>query len=431
MPYLILPAKIKCFPLPKREVRYRRSSDLRDQTYSLALPNFLVSAFKSRFRTLLPLRGSSGITPDSLLMSFLIRYLSMSFSTLPSYVKVLLCFAFFQMQAFAHLPSCYEQNFESVPLKYAKQFQLHQNTDTLKISFQKLSDVIFLSRSQIPNCKEAHTRTALSSFALFSTTYLYPFEVLNGADFVKGFANKQLISSVFWNQHDLVELGETLRPEWLVSQKISSLMLSPFFYDEQILQKSRRLGLAIFPNLDYLETTPLARLEWIKFFGAILAKEKESQDFFQTVETGYIALKNKLMDTTPLLIGHHYHGQWFAPGRDHELTQLIRHIGGQTAFMDLNGRGPYILNLEEIFLRAKATKLWLPMASWTSLAEGLMLDGKHHYLMKDKQVLLLKPTSGGFSYFEEGHYRPDLVASDLLAIFQGEGELNYFVKVSP
>jgi len=338
------------------------------------------------------------------------------------------------MPAHSRLPSCHEQNFESVPLKYAKQFQLQQNVETLKITFQNLSDVIFLSRSQVPHCIEAHTRESLSSLALFSTTYLYPFEILDGADVVKGFANKQLISSAYWKEHGVVEMGEGLRPEWLVSQKITSLMLSPFFYDEQILQKSRKLGLVVLPNLDYLETTPLARLEWIKFFGAILGKERESLDFFKTTESRYLDLKDKYQDkfeeVSPLLIGHHYHGQWFAPGQDHELSQLIRHIGGQTIFMDLNGRGPYALNLEEIFLRAKKTKLWLPMASWTSLAEGLMLDGKHHFLMKDKQVFLLKPTSGGFAYFEEGHYRPDLVASDLLAIYQGEGQLNYFVKAN-
>lgn len=85
----------------------------------------------------------------------------------------------------------------------------------------------------------------------------------------------------------LTDAGNSMSPdiERVMSLNPDAILLSPF--ENAGYGRIGKMGIPIIECADYLETSPLGRAEWIKFFGLLYGKEVETDSIFTEVEKLY------------------------------------------------------------------------------------------------------------------------------------------------
>jgi iron complex transport system substrate-binding protein len=90
-------------------------------------------------------------------------------------------------------------------------------------------------------------------------------------------------------------------------------------------------GIAVVPDAEWLETTPLGRAEWVKLIGALTNKEDEVEKKFDSVEQAYHALAaiGSGAKTKPsVIIAMPWKGTWYTPaataGRTPRVSAVLR-----------------------------------------------------------------------------------------------------------
>lgn len=348
----------------------------------------------------------------------------MRFPFLDALVKMT-CFAFLIPSLQAELPSCETSSFKKYDLRYSTKWSLALSERTAKVTFPELRQTLYFAFGE-PECQEAVRLRDLQQFALQSTHELYPFVLLDQTSLIGGISGKHYVSDKVL-QNVLNELGHPLNLEVMISRNVRSVFISPFDLNSRAFSSAKIKSL---PLLDTQEMSALGRAEWILYFGLLMDRFEEAQDFFSQVRKRFY-LNQEVPKIAPVvLLGHFYHGQWFVPGRDHELVKLIRLAGGTYLFDDLNGRGPYSISFEEVLSRSGQVDIWLPQASWSSLSEGLLIEGRHQFLLRgpSRRTYLLRKSGVGIPFFESGPMRPDLVLEDLQAIISNEEPQHFFIK---
>jgi len=191
------------------------------------------------------------------------------------------------------------------------------------------------------------------------------------------------------------------------------------------LEKLTDLGIpAVFCG-EYLETHPLGKAEWIRFFSLFYNKEEQSNSFFQHIDSAYSALSALSSGVLPkpvVLNGLPWKDTWFMAGGKSFAAQLIEDAGGDYLWSDSPSTQAVPLDLESVYLRAINADIWINPGAAGSLADILLLDERlgnldviknGHVFNNDARSSL----AGGNDYWESGTVRPDLVLADLIEVF--------------
>ena len=192
-----------------------------------------------------------------------------------------------------------------------------------------------------------------------------------------------------------------------------------------ILEKLKDLGIpAVFCG-EYLETHPLGKAEWIRYFSLFYDKEEESASFFNMIDSAYGALSSLVPKEFPkplVLTGLPWKDTWYMAGGNSYAAQLIKDAGGSYLWKDNPSTQAVPLDLESVYLRAVQADIWINPGSAQKLADILTLDERlgdldavkrGHVFNNDERI----SAGGGNDYWESGTVRPDLVLADLIAVF--------------
>ena len=191
------------------------------------------------------------------------------------------------------------------------------------------------------------------------------------------------------------------------------------------LEKLTDLGIpAVFCG-EYLETHPLGKAEWIRFFSLFYNKEEQSTTFFQYIDSAYSALSALASGVQPkplVLNGLPWKDTWYMAGGKSFAAQLMEDAGGDYLWSDSPSTQAVPLDLESVYLRAINADIWINPGAAGSLADILLLDERlgdldvlknGHVFNNDARSSL----AGGNDYWESGTVRPDLVLADLIEVF--------------
>ncbi len=202
----------------------------------------------------------------------------------------------------------------------------------------------------------------------------------------------------------------------------------------KIHQKLEELGIPVILIDDFKENTPLAKAEWIKFFGILLQQEDKANAFFQQVENRYNQLKEKYSaqkDKPQVLVDIMYGDVWYLPGKHSFLAHFIQDAGGDYIFSDEESE-TLNFSFERVYQKAKDADVWINASNLQKLKE---LEAKNH-----NYTLFKAFTSGKIysltgnvkeeanNYFEEGIARPDLILNDMVNILYHADETLKFYK---
>ena len=84
---------------------------------------------------------------------------------------------------------------------------------------------------------------------------------------------------------EITDCGESMNPniEKIIDLSPDAILLSPF-ENSGGYGRIEKLNIPIIECADYMETSPLGRAEWMRFFGILTGKEKVANDLFLQIE---------------------------------------------------------------------------------------------------------------------------------------------------
>ena len=200
------------------------------------------------------------------------------------------------------------------------------------------------------------------------------------------------------------------------------------------LQKLRDLGIRTAIIHEHLESHPLARAEYIRFFGLLTGRKALADSVFVDIRDRYLSMARKTDAPFKVLVNIPYADQWYIPGGDNYMTRLIRDAGGEVLGAVPSRFESSVISVEKAYEYAKEADFWLN-SGWCATKDQLR---SVHPLFADFPVLgkpvwnNTKQTTpgGGNAYWETGPARPDLILEDLRAIFDGtEVPMHYYIPV--
>lgn len=228
--------------------------------------------------------------------------------------------------------------------------------------------------------------------------------------------------------------------ERIIAIEPDGIMLSPF-ENSGTYGKVGQLGIPIIECADYMETSPLGRAEWMKFYGMLFGKEDVAARMFADTKAEYLALKQSV-DTTavaPKLIIDRLYGQaWYVPAANSTMGIFIKDAGGDNPFDSYMQSGSVGLSGEEVLYKASDADVWLVRYSQSSdKTLGELSDDNAIYRQFDalKSGRVYGCNTSRTYFYEEVPFHPQWLLNDLIMIFHPEKFDNiaprYFTKMKP
>jgi iron complex transport system substrate-binding protein len=270
------------------------------------------------------------------------------------------------------------------------------------------------------------------SVVALSTTYLAHMESLGLLDTLVGLANFNHVCSPavrqLIEQGRLAEVGEhqTVNVELLIELD-PDLVLG---YGIGVAEDDNHpalfeAGLDMVLTTEFLEPTPLARAEWIKFIALFFGREAEAEVLFRRMEQRYLELQGLARDAgsrPTVLLNADFQGVWYLPGGRSYMATLLHDAGAGYIWDDDTTSTTAAYDAESVFERGARADFWLNPGQARSLDELLSLDRRYSFFDAVQQCRVYNCTArlgpgGGNDIWETGVANPHLVLADLVRIF--------------
>jgi iron complex transport system substrate-binding protein len=192
----------------------------------------------------------------------------------------------------------------------------------------------------------------------------------------------------------------------------------------------KQAGIPVMTNSEWIETTPLARCEWVKLAAALLNKEKEANAVFNKIEKEYTELTSlaaKAATKPSVISGLNTKDVWFLPKGDNYMAQFIKDAGASYHWADTRGGGSLSLSFEAVSPIALEAAYWINVGFAKTDTRQSILDQDTRYA-DFKAAKTGKMYSynarvnelGSNDFFESGAFNPHVVLADLISIFHPE-----------
>ncbi|OBX24606.1 iron complex transport system substrate-binding protein [Gelidibacter algens] len=336
---------------------------------------------------------------------------------------------------------------ENVSISYAEGFSIQDYQDfkvlEIKNPWPKSEQTFryaLISKEMAPKITlnkddfDAILITPIEKIVVTSTTHIPGLELLNVQNTLVGFPDTDYVSSektrALIDKGLVRELGknESINTEVLLELRPELVIGFGIDGNNKTFENIQKAGIPVIYNGDWVEKSPLAKAEWIKFFGVLYNKEKEADTIFNTIETDYLEAKKLASEVTSrptVLSGAMHKDIWYLPNGTSPEAQLLKDANVDYLWSDTTGSGSLALNFETVLDKAKDADIWINPSYYSSL-EAIEKANTHYTKFKafeTKNVYSFvnkAGATGGVLYYELGMARPDLVLKDLIKICHPE-----------
>lgn len=337
------------------------------------------------------------------------------------------------------------QEGSALKLKYAELFQLQEEEsgyiidvfspwkeNTVLISYCLHRNSLEEAKADFPD-KDRYIQIPIASLALHSSSDIGYIKQLQKLHLLKGIADVDWIySEEIRNEIEngnVRDIGPSADVNFEILQALQAdVYIRPAFEQDQAWESDTKMEtVSTFFNLDWKETHPLGRAEWILLFGALLDDYQSADSLFQTTVEEYNTLKSKVQNSTQkpdVLVGANYKGIWYLPSGGSFKATLLEDAGADYHWKEKKQRGSLSLNFENVLQAQSNAEIWIE-APAKSKTELLAMDERYvHFdaFKKGRTYHNLKRVtpSGGNDYWETGLSKPNLILHDLVNIFHPE-----------
>ncbi|MGB3608666.1 MAG: ABC transporter substrate-binding protein [Psychroserpens sp.] len=281
--------------------------------------------------------------------------------------------------------------------------------------------------------------TPIQNIVVTSTTHVPALELLGVEQSLVGFPGTDYISSektrVRISDGKVRELGqnESINTEVLLELRPNLVIAFGVDGSNKALEIIEKSGIPVIYNGDWVEKSPLAKAEWIKFFGALYNKDQKANSIFNQISSDYLGAKKIAQQATSqptILSGAMYKDVWYLPNGTSPEAQILKDANTNYLWSETTNTGSLALSFETVFDKAKSAQFWINPSNYGSYDELKRLNS--HYTefdaFQEKNIHTYANTvgkTGGVLYFELGTARPDLVLKDIIKICHPELLTNY------
>jgi len=264
-----------------------------------------------------------------------------------------------------------------------------------------------------------------------STTHIPSLDTLGVLNHLVGFPNTAYISTKrarqLINKGKVRDLGQnqSLNTELLIELNPEVVVTFAVKGQNKGVERVKEAGVPVLYNADWVESHPLGKAEWIKFFGLLFDKTETADDIFKGIKHEYEktkALASSLNKKPDVISGALWKDQWYLPAGESWQAQIIKDAHANYLYANTEGTGSLSLSFESVLNTAQNAEFWIAPAQYTSYGE--MLEQQQHYrkfkAFQNKTIFSfssVKGENGGVLYYELAPNRPDLVLKDLINIF--------------
>ena len=206
-------------------------------------------------------------------------------------------------------------------------------------------------------------RTPLRRTVMQSSVHAALAERLGVAQQLRGICDAAFVVSERVKALRLTDYGNSMQPdvERLVADSIDALFVAPF--ENAGHGALDRIGIPLIECADYMETTPLGRAEWMRFYGRLWGCAERADSLMAAETEQYESLCRKVAaarETAPtLLIDRKEGAVWYVPGGDSYLAALYRDAGARYVFAAHRGAGSVALDVEAALAEGRDADLWV------------------------------------------------------------------------
>ena len=280
--------------------------------------------------------------------------------------------------------------------------------------------------------------------AVFTTVHCALLTELGQGEHIVAVADAKYIKVPYIQQQiqagRIVDCGNGLNPvvEKIMDMKPDVIMLSPF-ENSGGYGKTEEIGIPLIECAEYMETSPLARAEWMRFYGLLFGVADKTDDLFSQVDSSYTALKEQAAKAgkgRSVLVDKVVGSVWYMPGGRSTIGQMLQDAGGRYPWASDTQSGSLSLPFETVLERGGESDVWLLRYSsdheWDYKE---LLSGHHGYsqLKAFRQHEVYGCNVEQSHFYEDTPFHPDRLLCDFLQILHpdiiGLPPLRYYKKL--
>lgn len=238
----------------------------------------------------------------------------------------------------------------------------------------------------------------------------------------------------------LIDCGDGMSPviEKIIDAEADGILLSPF-ENSGGYGRLEEVDIPLIECAEYMEASPLARAEWLRFYGMLYGRERQADSLFAVVDSTYQALKQLALTSKvrrSVLIDKQTGSVWYVPGGHSTIGQMLQDAQCDYPFADDDHSGSLSLPFETVLERAGQADVWL------FRYDAQQPITRQRLLSEQPGYPQLRPVREGELYgcnvmtsmfYEESPFRPDLLLGDFIQILHPDipnlPPLRYYFKV--
>ena len=283
--------------------------------------------------------------------------------------------------------------------------------------------------------------------AVFTTVHCALLTEFGLGDRIVGVADSKYIKIPYIHEQiakgRIVDCGNGLNPvvEKIMDIKPDVIMLSPF-ENSGGYGKTEEIGIPLIECAEYMETSPLGRAEWMRFYGLLFGVGEKADAMFHEVDSCYTALKQQateagegrsvIVDKVVGVVG----SVWYMPGGHSTIGQMIQDAEGRYPWANDEQSGSLALPFESVLEHGGESDVW--MLRYSSDHEWdyrELLSGHQGYgqlrAFREKEVYGCNVEQSKF--YEETPFHPNYLLNDFIQILHpdiiGTSSLRYYKKL--
>ena len=275
-------------------------------------------------------------------------------------------------------------------------------------------------------------------------------------------------------QNSIVDCGSSMAPdiERIIALKPEAILVSPF-ENSGGYGKLDKLHIPIIEAADYMESSPLGRAEWMKFYGMLFGKDKNisttaagkaseaavgkasgaaagkaseatllascelrADSLFAQIEKEYLDLKaeaGKLPKGLSILTERKTGNVWYVPGGQSTIGILLKDANARYIFSDDQHSGSLPMSPEQILAKGSQVDVWaFKYFGGAPLSQVQLLQEYDGYkaLAAFSRGNIYQVDTSMVPYFELTSFHPELLLREFIILAHGErfGKLRFYKK---
>ena len=250
--------------------------------------------------------------------------------------------------------------------------------------------------------------------------------------------------------NSIVDCGSSMAPdiERIIALKPEAILLSPF-ENSGGYGKLDKLHVPIIEAADYMESSPLGRAEWMKFYGMLFKKdgnapktalaascEPKADSLFAKIEKEYLKLKAEVAGYPKglsILTERKTGNVWYVPGGQSTIGILLKDANARYIFEDDEHSGSLAMSPEQILAKGKQVDVWaFKYFGGAPLSQAQLLQEYDGYkaLAAFSRGNIYQVDTSTVPYFELTSFHPELLLREFIILAHGErfGKLRFYKK---